>query len=65
MCIRDRLYLIRKQNFDILDIPMAQVTVQYLAYVDEIPRSATGKANYPAAKELAEGTLKEAAADAN
>ena len=29
-------YLIRKQNFDILDIPMAQVTVQYLAYVDEI-----------------------------
>ena len=30
------LYLIRKQNFDILDIPMAQVTVQYLAYVDEI-----------------------------
>ena len=36
-----------------------------VAYVDEIPRSATGKANYPAAKELAEGTLKEAAADAN
>ena len=30
------LYLIRKQNFDILDIPMAKVTVQYLAYVDEI-----------------------------
>lgn len=30
------LYLIRKQNFDILDIPMAQVTAQYLAYVDEI-----------------------------
>jgi segregation and condensation protein A len=30
------LYLIRKQNFDILDIPMAEVTRQYLAYVDEI-----------------------------
>ncbi|MDO5056079.1 MAG: ScpA family protein [Lautropia sp.] len=30
------LYLIRKQNFDILDIPMAKVTAQYLAYVDEI-----------------------------
>ena len=30
------LYLIRRQNFDILDIPMAQVTRQYLAYVEEI-----------------------------
>jgi segregation and condensation protein A len=30
------LYLIRKQNFDILDIPMAQVTKQYLTYVNEI-----------------------------
>ena len=30
------LYLIRKQNFKILDIPMAAVTRQYLAYVDEI-----------------------------
>ena len=30
------LYLIRKQNFNILDIPMASVTRQYLAYVDEI-----------------------------
>ena len=30
------LYLIRKQNFDILDIPMAEVTHQYLAYVNEI-----------------------------
>ncbi|NLD55512.1 MAG: segregation/condensation protein A [Burkholderiaceae bacterium] len=30
------LYLIRKQNFDILDIPMAEVTNQYLAYVNEI-----------------------------
>lgn len=30
------LYLIRKQNFNILDIPMAQVTRQYLDYVDQI-----------------------------
>jgi len=30
------LYLIRKQNFNILDIPMVSVTRQYLAYVDEI-----------------------------
>jgi len=33
------LYLIRKQNFNILDIPMAAVTRQYLAYVDEIRAS--------------------------
>ena len=30
------LYLIRRQNFDILDIPMAEVTRQYIEYVDEI-----------------------------
>ncbi len=30
------LYLIRKQNFNILDIPMADVTRQYLTYVDQI-----------------------------
>ena len=30
------LYLIRRQNFNILDIPMAGVTRQYLVYVDEI-----------------------------
>ena len=30
------LYLIRKQNFNILDIPMARVTAQYLVYVEEI-----------------------------
>jgi segregation and condensation protein A len=30
------LYLIRKQNFNILDIPMAAVTKQYLEYVDQI-----------------------------
>ncbi len=30
------LYLIRKQDFNILDIPMASVTRQYLAYIDEV-----------------------------
>ena len=30
------LYLIRKQNFNILDIPMAGVTRQYLVYVEEV-----------------------------
>lgn len=30
------LYLIRKQNFNILDIPMAGLTRQYLAYIEEI-----------------------------
>ena len=30
------LYLIRKQNFNILDIPMADVTRQYLRYVEQI-----------------------------
>ncbi|WP_028357621.1 segregation and condensation protein A [Brackiella oedipodis] len=30
------LYLIRKQNFNVLDIPMAQVTHQYLSYVEQI-----------------------------
>ncbi len=33
------LYLIRRQNFNILDIPLADVTRQYLAYVDQIRRS--------------------------
>lgn len=32
------LYLIRKQNFNVLDIPMAQVTAQYLTYVEQIRR---------------------------
>jgi len=32
------LYLIRKQNFNVLDIPMAEVTRQYLLYVEEIRR---------------------------
>ena len=30
------LYLIRKQNFNVLDIPMAEVTKQYLTYVEQI-----------------------------
>jgi segregation and condensation protein A len=30
------LYLIRKQNFNILDIPLADVTRQYLNYVEQI-----------------------------
>ena len=30
------LYLIRKQNFNVLDIPMADVTRQYLSYVEQI-----------------------------
>lgn len=28
------LYLIKKQNFDILDIPIAEVTRQYISYID-------------------------------
>jgi segregation and condensation protein A len=32
------LYLIRKQNFNVLDIPMASVTRQYLDYVEQIRR---------------------------
>ena len=32
------LYLIRKQNFNILDIPLASVTRQYLEYVEQIRR---------------------------
>ena len=33
------LYLIRKQNFNILDIPMAGLTRQYLSYVEEIRKT--------------------------
>src|SRR3990167_4733786 len=33
------LYLIRKKDFNILDIPMAAVTRQYMSYVDEIRAS--------------------------
>lgn len=30
------LYLIRRQHFNVLDIPMATLTQQYLAYIDQI-----------------------------
>jgi segregation and condensation protein A len=33
------LYLIRKQNFNVLDIPMADVTAQYLGYVEELRKT--------------------------
>lgn len=33
------LYLIRKQNFDVLDIPMALLTEQYLSYVEGLEQS--------------------------
>jgi segregation and condensation protein A len=33
------LYLIRKQHFNVLDIPMAPLTRQYLVYIEEIRRS--------------------------
>jgi segregation and condensation protein A len=33
------LYLIRKQNFNVLDIPMAKVTEQYLVYIEQIRAS--------------------------
>ena len=33
------LYLIRRQHFNVLDIPMADVTRQYLDYVEQIRRS--------------------------
>ena len=36
-----------------------------VAYIDEMPRSATGKANYPAAKEIAEAARGEVGADAH
>ncbi len=32
------IYLIRRQNFNILDIPLADVTRQYLSYVDQLRR---------------------------
>ena len=30
------LYLIRKQNLDVLDIPMLQITEQYLGYINQM-----------------------------
>jgi segregation and condensation protein A len=33
------LYLIRRQNFNVLDIPMSQVTRQYLLYIEQIRKT--------------------------
>jgi segregation and condensation protein A len=33
------LYLIRKQHFNVLDIPMAPLTQQYLTYIDQIRKN--------------------------
>jgi segregation and condensation protein A len=33
------LYLIRRQNFNVLDIPMAALTAQYLAYIEQIRKT--------------------------
>jgi segregation and condensation protein A len=33
------LYLIRQQNLDILDIPIAEITQQYMAYIDMMQQS--------------------------
>jgi len=33
------LYLIRRQNFNVLDVPMAEVTRQYLGYIEQIRAS--------------------------
>jgi segregation and condensation protein A len=33
------LYLIRKHNLDVLDIPMAQLTRQYMAYIEMMQRN--------------------------
>jgi segregation and condensation protein A len=33
------LYLIRRQNFNVLDIPMAEVTRQYLSYIEQIRKN--------------------------
>lgn len=33
------LYLIRKQNIDILDIPVTKITEQYLSYINEMEKS--------------------------
>ena len=30
------LYLIRKQNIDVLDIPMVKITEQYLSYITQM-----------------------------
>ena len=36
------LYLIKKQNLDILDIPIAKITKQYMTYIDMMSRVEAG-----------------------
>src|SRR6187455_2812553 len=46
------LYLIRRQNLDILDIPIAEITRQYMSYIDELHR--VDRDTFPASAELVE-----------
>lgn len=39
------LYLIRKQNIDILDIPVAEITKQYMGYVELMKTVQIGRAH--------------------
>ena len=56
------LYLIRKQNIDILDIPVAEITKQYMGYV-ELMKSVRLElaAEYEASPELVRSILAEGA----
>lgn len=40
------LYLIRKQNIDVLDIPVAQICSQYIAYIDSLTQRMELAAEY-------------------
>lgn len=40
------LYLIRKQNIDVLDIPVAQICAQYITYIDTLTRRMELAAEY-------------------
>lgn len=40
------LYLIRKQNIDVLDIPVAQICAQYIAYIDTLTQRMELAAEY-------------------
>lgn len=40
------LYLIRKQNIDVLDIPVAQICSQYIAYIDTLSQRMELAADY-------------------
>ena len=41
------LYLIKRQNLNVLDIPIAEVTQQYMAYVDLMMSAVTAEAEAP------------------